>query len=367
MTNTTPLFELHVEAGAQIVDFGGWQMPLHYGSQMEEHHSVRTNCGLFDVSHMTVVDISGAQATEFLSVLLANDVARLSGDGRALYTCMLNESGGVVDDLIVYRRGVNDFRMVVNAATREKDLAWMTQQAAPFDVALDEQPDLALIAVQGPEAAKVFAAVAAAHGLDALWSKVEQLKPFSACAHNNVFVGRTGYTGEDGYEIIIPGQYAADTWRAFVGQGARPCGLASRDTLRIEAGLNLYGTDMDETVTPLESGLAWTVDFSNPGRLFTGRAALEQQQAGGNVAAFRGIILDGRGVIRSGQKVSTADGQNGIVTSGTFSPTMGCSVGFVRIGRTDVAECTVDIRGRAIEAHLCTLPFVRSGTIRVKQ
>ncbi|NNF15788.1 MAG: glycine cleavage system aminomethyltransferase GcvT [Gammaproteobacteria bacterium] len=366
MSKQTTLYPLHVDAGAQIVDFGGWAMPLHYGSQVEEHHLVRKSCGLFDVSHMTIVDISGAQAESFLSVLLANDVARLKANGNAMYSCMLNDDGGVVDDLITYRRDAGHFRMVVNAATRDNDLAWMNARAQAFDVELTEQPDYAMIAVQGPTANQVFARVAEHHGLAGLWSKVKELKPFNGCEYNSVYVGRTGYTGEDGYEIMMPAAHAADTWKAFIAAGAGPCGLGCRDTLRIEAGLNLYGTDMDQSTTPLEAGLAWTVNFTDPDRDFIGRQALEQQKAAGQLPWFGGIILDGRGVIRGGQQVVRADGGAGIVTSGTFSPTMGRSIGFVRIADGDSPECTVNIRKREIAAHLCALPFVRNGTIRVE-
>lgn len=366
MSMKTALHALHLEAGAKMVDFGGWDMPLHYGSQVEEHHQVRKACGLFDVSHMTIMDVEGEQAKDYLSVLIANDVATLTSPGQALYTCMLNQQGGVVDDLIVYWRGANHYRLVVNASTRDKDMAWMQNCAKPFQVSLIEQPEYAMLAVQGPAARKVFAAVAEKHNLASLWAKAEALKPFTASEHNAVFVGRTGYTGEDGFEILMPQEYAGDTWKAFVGLGATPCGLGCRDTLRIEAGLNLYGTDMDETVTPLESGLAWTVDFSQPERAFIGRAALESQRQSGGLRKFKGLILDGKGVIRGAQKVTTTDGAEGIVTSGTFSPTLNRSVGFVRITDTEQTACEVEIRGRPFAARLSTRTFVRNGTIRVK-
>ncbi len=363
MLKRTPLFETHQQAGAKLVDFGGWEMPLHYGSQMEEHEAVRTACGMFDASHMTVVDIEGADARAYLSILLANDIDKLTEPGQALYTCMLNHDGGVVDDLIVYFRGDQRFRLVVNASTREQDLAWMNECLGSFGVSLIEQP-MALIAVQGPTAKEVFAKVAQAHNLHGLYEKVAELKRFSACEHHSVYVGRTGYTGEEGYEILMPEEHASMTWAAFAGEGAVPCGLGCRDTLRIEAGLNLYGTDMNTSVTPLEAGLAWTVSFDRADRLFNGREALEKQGTT-ELPMWCGVVLSGKGVIRGGYKVSTEKGATGVITSGTFSPTLKRAVGFVRISQTDETECLVEIRGRQHEALLRPLPFVRNGTIRV--
>lgn len=369
MLKRTPLYNNHQEAGAKLVDFGGWEMPLHYGSQVDEHLAVRSHCGLFDASHMTVVDVSGAGAHDYLSVLLANDIDRLKTEGQALYTCMLNHDGGVVDDLIVYFRGESGYRLVVNASTREQDLAWMSACQDNFTgakVVLTEQPDVALIAVQGPAAKQVFSQVAQENNLHGLYEKVETLSRFHACEHHSVYVGRTGYTGEEGYEIMLPAEHAPMTWNAFVGQGATPSGLGCRDTLRIEAGLNLYGTDMDQSVSPLEAGLAWTVSFAREDRAFNGRAALERQLAAGDLPSWHGVVLAGKGVIRNGYEVHTKGGAKGVITSGTFSPTLKRAVGFARISATDETDCTVDIRGRHREAWLRPLPFVRNGTIRVE-
>ncbi|MEX1267053.1 MAG: glycine cleavage system aminomethyltransferase GcvT, partial [Woeseia sp.] len=255
MALRTPLYAQHVAAGAKLVDFGGWDMPLHYGSQIDEHNAVRESAGMFDVSHMTVVDVAGKAAREFLRYLLANDVARLVDPGKALYSCMLNNDGGVVDDLIVYYVSDGNYRLVVNAATREKDLAWINAQATGFDVTLDERPDLAMIALQGPDARSMAAQVFPAD----VQATADALKPFHASDTGELFVARTGYTGEDGYEIILPAASAPDWWQRFVDTGLRPAGLGARDTLRLEAGLNLYGSDMDEVTTPLESGLNWTI------------------------------------------------------------------------------------------------------------
>ncbi len=270
MAERTPLYQKHLDAGARMVDFGGWDMPLHYGSQIEEHNAVRTHAGAFDVSHMTVVDVAGADARVFLQKLLANDVARLTQRGKALYSCMLTADGGVVDDLIVYFFDEQNYRLVVNAATREKDLAWIGDQAAAFEVDISERGELAMIAAQGPEARKL-----AASAIDADWREAAlALQPFNALEAGDLFVARTGYTGEDGWEIVMPADQAASLWQKLIDAGVRPCGLGARDTLRLEAGMNLYGTDMDETTSPLESGLGWTIAWEPEERDFIGRESV---------------------------------------------------------------------------------------------
>ena len=255
MGSKTPLYDKHNESGARIVDFGGWDMPLHYGSQKEEHHAVRQNAGVFDVSHMTIVDLSGARVREFLQYLVANDVAKLKEHGKALYTAMLNADGGVIDDLIIYFMGDTDYRLIVNAATREKDLAWIREQAGPYDVKVSERAELAMVAVQGPNAREL-----AAPCIDAKFREAAlALKPFNGLQADDVFVARTGYTGEDGWEICMPASEAPAVWDRLLAAGVAPCGLGARDTLRLEAAMNLYGTDMDETISPLEAGLDWTI------------------------------------------------------------------------------------------------------------
>jgi aminomethyltransferase len=322
----TPLYDLHVEQGAKIVDFGGWDMPLHYGSQIEEHHWVRRDAGMFDVSHMAVVDLTGARVREFLRHLLANDVARLKSTGKALYTCMLLPNGGVIDDLIVYFLSETSYRLVVNAGTRGKDLIWIRQHAAEFKVNVNERRDLAMIAVQGPNARQRTAALLA----PAQRAAVLELKPFFGAPVDSWFVARTGYTGEDGFEVMVPATEAAPVWRGLLGQGVKPAGLGARDTLRLEAGMNLYGNDLDENHDPLESGLAWTVAFDPPERDFVGRKALENARRSG-ARELVGLLLEERGVLRSHQKVLidgvNAPGAAGEVTSGTFSPTLNRSIG----------------------------------------
>lgn len=357
MSKKTPLYEQHRQAHAKIVDFGGWDMPLHYGSQLEEHRQVRATAGVFDVSHMTVVDVTGQQAQAFLRYLLANDVSRLNGVGKALYTCMLNAEGGIIDDLIVYYQSSEQYRMVVNAATRDKDLAWIRQHAEHFVVTVKERPELAMLAVQGPQAR----AHTQAYLPPTLQAAAMDLKPFHACWDELYFVARTGYTGEDGFEVILPAIEAVELWQQLVKAGVQPAGLGARDTLRIEAGLNLYGTDMDETITPLESGLAWTVAWEPASRDFIGRTALTAQRERGDHAVFKGLILEGKGILRSHQTVQLSDGRTGAVTSGTFSPTLGLSIGMARLPATEETTVQVAIRQKLLAARVVKPPFVRHG------
>jgi len=358
----TPLYNLHVSAHAKIVDFGGWDMPLSYGSQIEEHHAVRRDAGIFDVSHMCVIDLSGERTRELLRHLLANDVRRLTVPGRALYSCMLLPTGGVIDDLIVYFLTESWFRLVVNAGTREKDLDWIREHAEPFGVAVRERSDLAILAVQGPAAREKTAAL-----LTPTQRTVAlDIQRFSAAAIDSWLVARTGYTGEDGFEIMLPGTDAAETWCALVAQGARPAGLGARDTLRLEAGMNLYGNDMDETRHPLESGLAWTVDFDPAERDFIGREALVRARASGGGYRQVGLVLEERGVLRSHQVVSAADAADGAaplgeVTSGTFSPTLNRAIALARLKPAPGSRVRVDIRGKPHAARIVKPPFVRNG------
>lgn len=348
-----------------MVDFGGWDMPVNYGSQIEEHHSVRREAGIFDVSHMCVIDARGARVREFLRHLLANDVARLTTPGKALYSCMLDERGGVIDDLIVYFIDESFFRVVVNAGTRDKDLAWMRRVAAPFAVELTERTDLAMVAVQGPKARAIAAELLPAAHRDAALS----LEVFSGRQLGDWFVARTGYTGEDGFEIMLPAAGAAQLWRDLNARGAKSAGLGARDTLRLEAAMNLYGNDMDESQNPLESGLAWTVSFDDASRDFIGRQALESLKAAGTTKKLVALVLDDRGVLRGHQKVivpGLPDGQNaGEITSGTFSPTMEKSIALARVPRDTGAAVQVDVRGKLLNARVVKAPFVRHGKILV--
>ncbi len=355
MSKSTILNATHRALGAKMVDFGGWDMPLNYGSQIEEHHAVRRDAGMFDVSHMTVVDLRGAGVRPLLRRLVANSVDKLKVSGKALYTCMLNPEGGVIDDLIVYYLGEDFFRIVVNAATRDKDLVWISAQATAFGVSISERRDLAMIAVQGPQArARVLALLTPASR-----TRAEALGKFAACEGDGLFIARTGYTGEDGFEIMVPETAAVTFWNRLREAGVVPAGLGARDTLRLEAGMNLYGQDMDETVTPYEAGLAWTVAL-DAGRDFTGRAMLEAQQAAGVPRRLVGLVLDDKGVLRHGQQVLTAQGK-GEILSGTFSPTLGKAIAFARIPVGDPGAVRVDIRGRELPVRVVKYPFVRDG------
>ncbi len=356
----TPLYQEHERLGARMVPFGGWDMPLHYGSQVEEHHAVRRGAGMFDVSHMRPVDITGPDAQASLRRLIANDVAKLKTPGKALYGCMLNEGGGVVDDLIVYYLGPDRYRAVVNAATADKDFAWMQSQARGFDVGVKRRDDLAMIAVQGPRAADLTLTLLPAECRDA----ASALRPFFATECGHWLIGRTGYTGEDGYELMVPSADAVDLWQGLLGAGVRPCGLGARDTLRLEAGMNLYGQDMDERVGPLESGLGWTIAWEPAERDFIGRDALSALRADPRRRDFVGLLLEGPGVLRAHQPVSAGGRPLGEITSGGFSPTLGRSIAFARIAPEvlgGAATCEVEIRGKSVPARVVKTVFVRNG------
>ena len=357
MGNRTPLYETHVKYNAKIVDFGGWDMPLHYGSQLEEHHYVRNSAGMFDVSHMTIVDLRGERIREFLRYLLANNVDRLKQSGKALYSCMLNEQGGVIDDLIVYYIDDSFFRMVVNAATRDKDLAWINQQAKAFDISVKVRDDLAMIAVQGPEARDKAHQVLST----AVATAAQKLGPFFMSIVGDWAVARTGYTGEDGYEIMLPNQEAAAFWDKLAEAGVHPCGLGARDTLRLEAGMNLYGTDMDETTSPLESALNWTVAWEPQERDFIGRAAITAQKQAGVQRVLVGLLLEDKGVLRNHQKVIVDGLEAGEITSGSYSPTLSKAIAFARVPASIGDRARVDIRGKHVDVKVVKPPFVRNG------
>ncbi len=360
MPAITPLNAVHRATGARMVDFGGFDMPLHYGSQLEEHHAVRRDAGMFDVSHMRVLDLAGPDARDFLRHALANDVAKLVTPGKALYSCLLAENGGVLDDLIVYWRGGDDWRVVVNASTAGKDVAWLRSslERRGAAVVLTVRDDLAILAVQGPHArAKAWQA------LPQIAPATAALLPFHAAAthtrRGELFVARTGYTGEDGFELMMPADCAADIWYALEGAGVRPCGLGARDTLRLEAGMNLYGQDMDETVTPLESGLAWTVDLSGE-RDFAGREALLAHAPSRRLVGL--VLAETGGVLRAHQRVVAGNG-HGETTSGTFAPTLARSIALARVPAAvrPGDEVRVEVRERALAARVVKPPFVRNG------
>jgi aminomethyltransferase len=351
----TALYDEHVRLGARLTDFGGWEMPLHYGSQIEEHHRVRRAAGMFDVSHMLALDVRGQAARPFLRQLLANDVGRLTLPGKALYSCLLREDGGILDDLIAYFLTEDWFRLVVNAGTADKDLAWILAQRDRLAPDLEVQPrrDLAMIAVQGPQArASVWQARPQTR------ADTEALAVFQGAQAGELFVARTGYTGEDGFEIILAAAQAVQLWRELLTAGVAPCGLGARDTLRLEAGMSLYGQDMDESVTPLEAGLAWTVAMKDD-RAFIGRNGLESRTPRFQML---GLVLRDKGVLRAHQKLRSAHGA-GEITSGTFSPTLGCSIALARAPSAcrPGERVEVEIRERWLQAEIVKYPFVRMG------
>ena len=346
----TSLHDLHVAAKARMVPFADWSMPLNYGSQIAEHHAVRRAAGIFDVSHMTITDLTGTAARDLLAQVFANDVHKAK-PGKAVYGVLLNESAGIVDDVIVYGRDAG-YRVISNAATRGRVVDWLRVHAGGHDVELHERGDLALVAIQGPKALAMFAG---ATSMD-----IADLGAFSVRERNGWMVARTGYTGEDGVEVALPGDQAGALWQRLSDAGAAPAGLAARDTLRLEAGLLLYGQDMDESTSPLESNLGWTVAWEPAGRDFVGREALADQRSRGSDRVLKGVVLSARGVIRHGQRVETNTG-DGIVTSGIFSPTLGYSVGFARVPRGATGDCLIEIRGSGVPGRIVRSPFVRRG------
>lgn len=358
MLATTPFHPCHVAAGAKLVEFAGWEMPIHYGSLIEEHRAVREAAGMFDVSHMTIVDITGSDAKAYLKRLLANNIDKCREPGQALYSCMLNDAGGIVDDLIAYYISDGRYRLVVNAGTRAKDLAWITQHIENYEVSIQEVTHLAILAVQGPQARELTHLCLP----DAtLRTACESLKPFQAFIQGDIMVARTGYTGEAGYELMFPAAFAHTIWDHLIQAGVKPCGLGARDTLRLEAGYCLYGHDMDETTTPLETGLSWTVAFDDT-REFIGKAALLAQKAEGIPRQFVGVVLEGKGVLREGYPLygEAASEQVGVITSGTFSPTLQKSIGFARIqtGLTD--SLFVEMRGKLHPLKIVKPRFIKS-------
>jgi glycine cleavage system T protein (aminomethyltransferase) len=357
MSQQTVLFDKHQQYGGKIVDFAGWLMPINYGSQIEEHHQVRTDAGMFDVSHMTVVDLNGDKVIPFLQYLLANDVTRLKQPGKALYSCMLNEQGGVIDDLIIYYMNDEWVRMVVNAGTRDKDLAWIEKQSKAFDVEVIERAETAMIAVQGPNAREKALSVLP---LDVSQAAAE-LKRFEGCDSGEWFVGRTGYTGEDGFEIIMPESEAVALWDALAEAGVKPSGLGARDTLRLEAGMNLYGTDMDETTSPLISGLGWTIAWEPADRDFIGRKPIEAEKAKGVEQKIVGLVLTDKGVLRGHQKIVVEGIGEGEITSGTFSPSLKQAIALARVPTATGDSCQVEIRGKLLNAQVVKPVFFREG------
>lgn len=346
----TPLMDAHLEAGAKLVPFAGWSMPIHYGSQIAEHRAVRNDAGMFDVSHMMVTDFAG-DMREPLCTVLAGKVDELA-DGHGLYTVMLNEDAGIIDDLIIYRRA-NGYRLVTNAGTRARVLEWLDQHGLVYK----QRSDIAIIAVQGPRAIARFQEVLETNDAQATFD-VAAIESFAYAEHGGLMIARTGYTGEDGVEVFAPAAEAPNLWQRLRERGVAPCGLGARDTLRLEAGMNLHGQDMDETTTPLECSLGWTVRRADSG--FIGAEAMAAQRQQNPHRVLRGVVLEDKGVLRAGQEIDTDRGR-GVVTSGIFSPTLEFSIGMARVPRGAASNCTVTIRDKAKPARFVKPPFVRLG------
>jgi aminomethyltransferase len=360
MTKHTPLYQQHLAQGATMVDFFGWSLPLHYGSQLQEHQQVRQDAGMFDVSHMTIIDLTGSETGSFLGQLLANDVAKLTTPGKALYSAMLNDAGGVLDDLIVYFIKPAHFRLVVNASTREKDLAWIKQQVGTRSIVVTERPDLALIAIQGPQARqKVLTLLPTAQQ-----QKIAALPAFNAVEVGELFIATTGYTGEDGLEIALPASQAPQLWQQLLALGVQPAGLGARDSLRLEAGMNLYGQEMDENVSPLAANMGWTISWQPASRQFIGRSALETLRQTGTEKLV-GIRLAAKAMLRRGQvlDLQATDGKSwqGVITSGGFSPTLGVSIGLARVPDVPIQQGTVTIRNQNLPITITPPVFIRAG------
>lgn len=359
---TTPLHEAHLALNAKMIDFYAWHMPLHYGSQLAEHHAVRQSAGMFDVSHMTVIDITGNRSVDFLRWLLPSDVGRLKKSGRALYSALLNDEGGIIDDLILYRLPTDDYRLITNCGTREPVLAWLGQthqawckQHNTEDIVIKEQPDLAILAVQGPEALAKCQAC-----LPEYRQQISDLPPFSGIAVGDAWAARTGYTGESGLEIILPAQQALRLWQSLIEQQVQPIGLGARDTLRLEAGLNLYGQDMDEQVTPLSANMRKIVHWKPRERDFIGKDALIEQKEAGGESILTGLVLQTPGVPRQGYLVHSGERQCGVVTSGAMSPSLKQGIALVRVAADTPNEVSLEIRGKKKSARLVPLPFYRA-------
>lgn len=349
----TPLYQEHLAQQCKLIPFGDWEMPLHYGSQLEEHHAVRQRAGVFDVSHMMITDLIGKDSCQFLRQLLANDVAKLK-IGQGLYTCILNEQGGILDDAIIYSLTPTHYRLVSNAGTRNKIKEWLLEQQKKqkTDLQITFQTEQTILALQGPDTFKILAEISPNI------PELASLKPFYIMPYKTGYLARTGYTGELGVEIMLPARDGIALWQSLMAKGVQACGLGARDTLRLEMGYGLYGIDMDETTTPLESNLAWTVNL-NPDRDFIGKSALLEQQEKAH-STLSGLILQEKGVPRGHYSVLDEQQQPiGVITSGTFSPTLEQGIALARFTSPNHGNCFVKIREQLVPAIITRPPFIK--------
>ena len=352
--NKTTLFEQHKNLGAKMVDFGGWSMPINYGSQINEHKVVRSDVGIFDVSHMSVFDLSGSEQEEFLKYLLPNDVNKIKNSGRALYSPLLNNDGGILDDLIVYNLGTH-YRIISNCATRSQNHDWFLKQSKNYDVKIKLMSDLSIVAIQGPNSKNILDKVGIYN--------LNTMSDFDVKIYNSLMIAKTGYTGEEGFEVVIANSDVESFWMDLLGAGAPPIGLGARDTLRLEAGLNLYGSDMDINNNPYESNLAWTIDLNDKNRDFIGKIALEDIKKD-TYKELKGIILRDKGILRSHQLVEHKAG-NGEILSGSYSPSFGFSIAFARLDKGHDGEGKVKIRNNEFKVEIVSLPFMRKGKMLI--
>tara|TARA_B100001758_G_scaffold207012_1_gene187933 strand:+ start:938 stop:1999 length:1062 start_codon:yes stop_codon:yes gene_type:complete len=352
--NKTALNKSHIELGAKMVNFSNWEMPISYTSLIKEHNAVRNAAGIFDVSHMSVFDFDGGDQVAFFEKIFANDIKKISQDNKAIYGALLNEKGRILDDLIIYH-AKDKFRLVSNCSTREQNRNWYEKHAIDFGVEVIERSDLGILAIQGPDALNKILEI---KGIDA---RVNDLPSFGCLFDGDKLYARTGYTGEDGLELIVPIKDINLLWEQAIEQGCVPIGLGARDTLRLEAGLNLYGNDMTINNHPYESNLGWTIDMSDENRQFIGKEALlsiDQNKS----QKITGIILQDKGVLRSGYEIIHEQGK-GVVLSGSYSPTLQSSIGLARVDRGYQKNGKVIIRNKELNIDFVSPRFLGRGKI----
>ena len=354
--NKTPLNNAHIELGAKMVNFSHWEMPISYTSLIEEHHAVRNTAGVFDVSHMSIFDFNGGDQVAFFEKIFANDIKKISNEDKAIYGALLNEEGGILDDLIIYHAN-EKFRLVSNCSTREQNRQWYEKHAVEFGVEVVERSDMGILAIQGPDALSKI------QSIDGINPQVNNLQSFGCMFDGDKLYARTGYTGEDGLEIIVPSVDINQFWDQALRLGCTPIGLGARDTLRLEAGLNLYGNDMTIENHPYESNLGWTIDMTDENRQFIGKQALlsiDQSKS----QKIVGIILRDKGVLRSGYEVIHDEGK-GVVLSGSYSPTLQSSIGLARVDQGYKKDGKVMIRNKMLNIDFVSPRFIERGKISI--
>ena len=352
--NKTPLNKSHIELGAKMVNFSNWEMPISYSSLIEEHNAVRSTVGIFDVSHMSVFDFDGDNQVAFFEKIFANDIKKIYKDNKAIYGALLNEEGGILDDLIIYHAN-NKFRLVSNCSTREQNRQWFEKHAIEFGVKVMERSDMGILAIQGPDALNKILKI------KEIDNQVNTLQSFGCMFEGDKLYARTGYTGEDGLELIVPTKDINHLWDQALELGCTPIGLGARDTLRLEAGLNLYGNDMTINNHPYESNMGWTIDMSDESREFIGKDALlliDQSKS----QKIVGIILQDKGILRSGYEITYEQGK-GVVLSGSYSPTLQSSIGLARVDQGYKENGKVMIRNKLLNIDFVSPRFLGQGKI----